>query len=164
MQQSYVTQTAYSVGNAAAAGEREKDQHHEAKVTSTGSIFHPLVCESLGLWSQHSLEVLKTIARRLSFKRNLTVSQAVGNIHEQLSVKLWLHNAKMILHRLALDCTDMFFWIMCVRYPRRWVYIKYIFQYIYIYIYIYISYYISMTLQVLVDSVHAVQRLLLFCT
>ena len=107
MQPSYLTQTAYSVGNAAAAGERGKDQHHEANVTSTGSIFHPLVCESLGLWSPHSLEVLKTIVRRLSFKRNLTVSQAVSNIHEQLSVKLY--NAKMIWHRLALDCTDMFF-------------------------------------------------------
>ena len=90
MQPSYVTQTAYSVGNAATAGEREKDQRHEANVISTGSIFHPFVCESLGLWSPHSLKVLKTIARRLSFKRNLTVSQAVSNIHEQLSVKLWL--------------------------------------------------------------------------
>ena len=78
MQPSYVTQTAYSAGNAAAAREREKDQRREAKVISTGSIFHPLVCESLGLWSPHSLEVLKTIARRLSFKRNLTVSQAVS--------------------------------------------------------------------------------------
>ena len=43
MQPSYVTQTAYSVGNAAAAGERERDQHHEANVTLTESIFHPLV-------------------------------------------------------------------------------------------------------------------------
>ncbi len=83
MQPSYVTQTAYSAGNAAAAGEREKDQRHEAKVTSTWSIFHPLVCESLGLWSPHSLEVLKTIARRLSFKRNLTVSQAVSQAVSQ---------------------------------------------------------------------------------
>ena len=107
-QPSYVTQTAYSAGNAAAAGEREKGQRHEANVTSNGSIFHPLVCESLGLWSPHSLEVLKTIARCLSFKRNLTVNQAVSNVHEQLSVKFWLYNAKMILHRLALDCTDMF--------------------------------------------------------
>ena len=90
-------------------GEREKDSRHEANVTSTGSIFHPLVCESLGLWSPHSLEVVKTIARRLSFKRNLTVSQAVRDIDEQLSVKLWLYNAKMIWHRLALDCTNMFF-------------------------------------------------------
>ena len=37
------------------AGERDKD------VTATGSIFHPLVCKSLGLWSLHSLQVLKTI-------------------------------------------------------------------------------------------------------
>ena len=100
MQSSYVTQTAYSAGNAAAAGERENAQRHEANVTSTGSIFHPLVCESLGLWPPHSLEVLKTIARFLFFKRNLTVSQAVSNIHEQLPVKLWLYNAKMIWHRL----------------------------------------------------------------
>ena len=43
MQPSYVTQTAYSAGNAAAAGERENEQRHEANVTSTKSIFHPLV-------------------------------------------------------------------------------------------------------------------------
>ena len=49
MQPSYVTQTAYSAGNAAAAGEREKDQRHKANVTSTGNIFHPPVCESFGL-------------------------------------------------------------------------------------------------------------------
>ena len=100
MQPSYVTQTAYSAGNAAGAGEREKDQRHEANVASTGSIFHPLVCESLGLWSPHSLKYL-------------TESQAVSNIHEQLSVKLWLYNAKRILHRLALDCTDMFLDNVC---------------------------------------------------
>ena len=80
-----------------------KPMSHQRKVFST------LLCENLGLWSPHRLEVLKTIARRLSFKRNLTVSQAVRDIHEQLSVKLWLYNAKMIFHRLALDCTDMIF-------------------------------------------------------
>ena len=108
MQPSFLTQSAYNAGNAAAPGEMEKDHRHEANVTSTGSIFHFLVCESLGLWLPHSLEVLKTIARRLSFTRNLAVSQVVSSIHEQLSVKLWLYNAKMIWHRLALDCTNMF--------------------------------------------------------
>ena len=106
MQPSYVTQTAYSAGN---AKKGKKDQRHEANVTSTGYI-STLLCANLLACGQspHSLEVLKTIARRLSFKRNLTVSLAVSNIHEQLSLKLWLYNVKMILHRLALDCADMF--------------------------------------------------------
>ena len=75
-------------------------------MTAAGSVFHPLAVESLGLWSPHSLKVINTIARRLAFHGNLSVSKAATNLHEQLSVKLWLYNAKMLLHRLSLNCRE----------------------------------------------------------
>ena len=54
----YIVQAAHHDGDAAEGGEKEKDQHHEAQVTATGSVFHPLVCETFGLWPPHSLQVL----------------------------------------------------------------------------------------------------------
>ena len=90
-------------GAAAEAGELEKDQRHDSLVSSTGSIFYPIVVESLGLWSPNSLQVLKTIARRTSFHNNATVSQCMCNLLQQLSYKLWLYNARMILARVDLD-------------------------------------------------------------
>ena len=105
-QTQYITKAAQYAGAAAEAGENEKDRRHEAFVTATGGIFHPLVVETFGLWTNHSLSVIKTIARRLAFHGNLSVSKATTNLHEQLSTKLWLYNAKMILYRLSLDCSD----------------------------------------------------------
>ena len=108
LQPLYIAQAAQHAGAAAEAGEKEKDCRHEGLVTATGSVFHPLVVESLGLWSPHSLKVIKTIAR-LAFHGNLSVSKATTNLHEQFSVKLWLYNAIMLLHRLSLDCRECFF-------------------------------------------------------
>ena len=42
--------------------------------------------------------------RRMTFLSNMTLSQAVTYLHQQLSVGLY--NGKMILSRLALDCSD----------------------------------------------------------
>ena len=103
LQPSYLVQAATCPGAAAAAGEIEKDQWHDAMVSNTGGIFHPLVVESLGLWTLNSLQVLKIIARRASFLNNAGISRSVCNLHQQLSVKLWLYNAKMVLCRIALD-------------------------------------------------------------
>ena len=67
LQPTYIIKAAACPGAAAEAGEIEKDEQHELTVSSTGSVFYPLVVESLGLWSPNSLQVLKTIARRISF-------------------------------------------------------------------------------------------------
>ena len=106
LQPLYLVQAAHHAGAATEAGEQDKDDHHESHVTAAGGVFHPLVCESLGLWSPHSHHVIKAIVRRLSFKGNMTVSKSVRNLHEQLSVKLWSYNAMMLLCRLALDSND----------------------------------------------------------
>ena len=88
----------------------EKDERHHLNVSSTGSFFHPLVVETLGLWTASSLQVLKIIARRASFKHTVSISQSVCHFHQQLSTRLWCSNAKMILARCSLDGTASPLW------------------------------------------------------
>ena len=80
---------AHYAGAAAEAGQIEKDGHHNDFVKATGGIFHPMVIETFGLL-QTLLEVLPC--------KEISMSKATTNLHEQLSVTLWLYNAKMILH------------------------------------------------------------------
>ena len=106
----FITVAATCPGAAADAGEKEKDKKHNDDVTHAGALFYPLVVESLGFWSAHSLEMLKIIAKRAALHNNITVSQSVCNLHEQLSVCLWKNNARLILDRQSLegsgtDCT-----------------------------------------------------------
>ena len=103
LQPSYLVKRTSRPGAAAEAGEIEKDQRHDCMVSQTGSVFHPLMLETLGLWSPNSLKVIKVIARRASYHNNASISQSVCNLHQQLSVKLWLFNARMLLARLALE-------------------------------------------------------------
>ena len=99
----FITVAATCPGAAADAGEREKDKKHNDDVTHAGALFYPLVVESLGFWSAHSLETLKIIAKRAALHNNITVSQSVCNLHEQLSVCLWKNNARLILDRQSLE-------------------------------------------------------------
>ena len=43
----------------AEAGESEKDLRHDDNVIAAGSLFCPLIVGTYGVWSAHSLEVLK---------------------------------------------------------------------------------------------------------
>ena len=63
--------------------------------------------ETLGLWSSQSLETLKVIGKRAAYHRNITTSQSVCQLHDQLSVCLWKFNARLVLDRLCLDCDDL---------------------------------------------------------
>ena len=58
LQLSYLVEAATCLGAAAAAGEIETDQRHDATVPNTGSMFHPLGVESLGLWTLNSSNVV----------------------------------------------------------------------------------------------------------
>ena len=102
----FITVAATCPGAAADAGEREKDKKHSDDVTHAGALFYPLVVESLGFWSAHSLEMLKIITKRAALHNNITVSQSVCNLHEQLSVCLWKNNARLILDRQSLEGSD----------------------------------------------------------
>ena len=50
-------------GEAADAGEREKDLKHDDDVLQAGSQFFPLAVEALGMWSPQSLETLKVFCQ-----------------------------------------------------------------------------------------------------
>ena len=52
-------------GTAAQAGKLEKDEHHDSNVSSYGCLFYPLVVESYGVWPEHSLELLNSVAKSL---------------------------------------------------------------------------------------------------
>ena len=73
---------------------------------SNGCLFYPLVVESLGTWSSSSLETLQIIARKSTFMTDRTLSKALRNLHEQLSVRLWQYNSRMITDRLNVG-TDI---------------------------------------------------------
>jgi hypothetical protein len=83
LQASYIIQAAVHAGVAAKAGKLEKDYCHNSSVEAHNCIFHPLV-DSLGLWSAHSLQILKQIARRLTFHYNVAFSQSVDRLYQQL--------------------------------------------------------------------------------
>ena len=95
LQSSYIRLSAREAGAAALAGESEKDDRHQEAVERTGCMFFPLAVETLGVWSPNSLETLKIIARRTILSTGKTVSKAISNLHQQLSVRLWQYNARM---------------------------------------------------------------------
>ena len=59
--------------------------------------------ESLGLWSSSSVEVLKDIARKTTLTSGQTISKALTNLHEHLSVCVWKYNGRMLFDRLAVS-------------------------------------------------------------
>ena len=109
MQPAYITKSANVAGTAAMAGEEEKDLRHDNEVTAAGGNFYPLVVESYGYWTPSSLESLKTIAAKTTSRNRTTFSQAFNNLMQQLSVRIWQYNARMINCKINLD-VDFDFW------------------------------------------------------
>ena len=104
---SHIINAASKAGVAAEAGECEKDLQHDENVAAAGGIFYTLIVETYGVWSMHSLEVLKSIAKKTSLFNGWTFSRTLCDLHEQLSCKLWQYNAKLIVDKLALFSYDM---------------------------------------------------------
>ena len=108
LQPRYVVSSATSAGTAALAGEAEKDERHEEDVVSSGGLFFPLAVETLGYWTPSSLKTLKTIASKTTCNTT-SLSQAFSNLMQQLSVKLWVYNARLVHGCLQLhSCNDSF--------------------------------------------------------
>ena len=105
LQSSYISISAQEAGAAALAGESEKDEKHQEAVETTSCMFFPLAVETFGVWSANSLETLKRIARTI-LTTGRTVSKAISNVHQQLSVRLWQYNVRIILERLAICSVD----------------------------------------------------------
>ena len=118
----FIINSAIHAGSAAAAGELENDDKYDEDVSLSGSSFYPLIAETLGIWSPNSLRILKIIALRSAVTSNLSASQAVMDLHEQLSVCLWRYNAKMLLNRVTWTLLDWVGWDESVF--RNMIYIK----------------------------------------
>ncbi len=52
--------------------------------------------KSYGVWVAHSLEVLRSIVKKSLLSSGLSLGQASRQFHEQLSVRLWQHNSRLI--------------------------------------------------------------------
>ena len=116
LQPRFVNDAVYQGEVAATAGEIKKDERHQDRVESNGCLFYPLVVESLGTWSSSSIETLKIIARKSTFMTGRTLSKAISNLHEQLSVRLWQCNSRMIMDRLNLLELTLISGIGCKKY------------------------------------------------
>ena len=58
--------------------------------------------ETLGLWTDSSISLLRRIAARTTLRSGVSQGQAFHNLLQQLSVKLWSYNAKMLLRHISL--------------------------------------------------------------
>ena len=76
-------------------GEEENDLRYSEEVHSTGDTFFPLVVESSGLWSDDSLKSLKLIASKTTSRSTVSLSVDFMSLMQQLSVRLWQHNARV---------------------------------------------------------------------
>ena len=110
LQPQYLLRAAVEAGAASEAGEMEKDERHEREVTAAGGIFIPLVVETLGLWSPNSLKVLCSITSTASTLNGISRGQAINNLLQQLSVRLWTFNARMVHSRIELEGMDVRDW------------------------------------------------------
>ena len=102
LQASSISQSSITAGVAGARGEMQKDEKHRQLVEENGGVFIPLVVESYGLWTPFAKKTLKSIALRTIVRSGLEVKMATRNLFEQLSIKLWSYNAKIILNILSL--------------------------------------------------------------
>ena len=64
LQPCFINDAATEGGEAAIAGEMEKDEKHQDHVESHGRHFYPLVVKCLGTWSPSSLDILSMAPRR----------------------------------------------------------------------------------------------------
>ena len=102
LQPAFLAEGAIRPGVAAEAGEAAKDLHHAAAVEQAGGVFLPLAVESFGVWTPHSFETLKRIAARTTTSSGLTANRALQNLLQQLSVRLWQFNARLVRSRLQV--------------------------------------------------------------
>ena len=79
----------------------DKDAKYDHDVSSIGCVFFPLVVETLGLWTDSSISLLHRIAAHTTLCSGVSQGQAFHNLLQQLSVKLWSYNAKMLLRHIS---------------------------------------------------------------
>ena len=98
----FLNRASSGTGVAFSTGEMDKDAMHNHNVSSAGSVFFPLVVESLGLWTVSGISLLRCIAAHTTLHSGVSRGQTFHNLLQQLSIKLWSYNAKMLLRSFPL--------------------------------------------------------------
>jgi len=93
-QPSHISSSASCVGVVAVAGEVAKDEKHLTMVEKAGGT---LVVEFFGVWILFALLILYSIADCTTTGSGISRKVARRNLLQQLSVCLWINNARMIL-------------------------------------------------------------------
>lgn len=96
------------VGHAANRAEEGKDRKYRDRVEAAGGSFLPLAVETFGRWTPFARRTLKEIASRAAVFSRADRTTATHNLVQQLCIKLWIYNRKLLLHRLATShsCPD----------------------------------------------------------
>ena len=88
----------------------EKDAYHDDIVATAGGEFFPLALETLGYWTPSNLKTLKIIALKTTIFNTTSLFQAFQNLIEQVYVKLWLFNARLVHGCMQLHSSSNSLW------------------------------------------------------
>ena len=94
----FLSRASLVAGIASSAGKMDKEAKYNHSVCGAGCVFFPLVVETLGLWTD---SLLRHIAAHTTLRSGVSQGQAFHNLFQQLSVKLWSYNAKMLLRHIS---------------------------------------------------------------
>ena len=94
----FLNRVSFVAGIASSAGEMDKDAKYDHCISS----FFPLIVETWVLWTDSSISLLHCTTARATLRSSVSQGQTFHNLLQQLSVKLWLYNAKMLLHHISL--------------------------------------------------------------
>ena len=98
----FLSRASLVAGIASSAGEMDEDTKYDHNVSSADCVFFLLVVETLGLWTDSSISLLRRIAARTTLCSGVSQGEAFHNLLQQLSVKLWSYNVKMLLRHISL--------------------------------------------------------------
>ena len=88
-------------GGAIAERERYKRGKYHDEITGPDAVqLSPIVCESLGGWSQDSIGIIKYIGARIAARTFSCAKKELKTMMTQLSCRLQLYNARMLTKRM----------------------------------------------------------------
>ena len=74
-----------------------KDEKHAENIDRVGGVFIPLIFETQKGWIPYAnMQALSRVAPTTTIHNDLTSADASGQLLQQLLLKLWLGNAKII--------------------------------------------------------------------
>ena len=99
----FLSRVSFTAGIASSVGKMHRDaKYNYYSVSCSGCAFFPLVVKTLGIWTDSSISLLRRITVRTTLCSDVSQAQAFHNLLQQLSVKLWSYNAKMLLRHISL--------------------------------------------------------------